>query len=252
MALSSQSLLVYGIQVTSLNNLIDFKTTSGGATKTATLNLGYYSPTSLAIEAVRALSAADNSVTYTANVLRGYDMGIGNRMQISTSSSFFSLLFSSGPNTINSAYSLFGFAYSDYTGHTSYTGYQSTGTTLVPAMIGYNYTPIEINMEVQGATTVSASGVKEAVVFQVMQFAGVEFKYEPKSSLSSWSSFFQWSIQQRPFEFMPEISNPSYIYEVTLDKSTRGSKGMGIMMKEMLPQFPNYYTTGALEFRKIQ
>ena len=88
-------------------------------------------------------------------------------------------------------------------------------------------------------------------MFNEQYFIDVEFMYEAKSSLPAWVSFRDWAISQAPFDFTPEISNPTVFSPVTLEKSPYGEKGMGFLMKEQLPDFPNEYTTGMMNFRVV-
>jgi hypothetical protein len=250
MALSAKSLINYGLIVDSGNRYINYKLSSGGIEKTATLNLGYYSLTTLATEIVRAFVEADDQVSYAVTINRNVSGGLENRITISCSSTYFSLLFGTGTNAGASLASLIGFNYADYTGSQSYTGSSSSGVALVPEMIGYNYLGTDLNQEIQGSRSISAGGIKEAIVFQIMEFIQVEYKYEPSSRITEWKNFLRWAIQQRPFDFIPEISNTTINYDVTLDRAGRGQNGMGYVLREMLPQFPNFYTTGQLEFRK--
>ena len=252
MALSSQSLFLYGLQVTEQNRSIDFVNTSGGPTIMATLNLGFYSGTTLVDEIERAMYAADPTNIYTASLDRTVSGGLQNRLTISTSGSFLSLLFGSGPRVASSAATLIGFGLIDQTGATSYQGSTTIGTSLVPDLYGYTYLPPENYRKVFGSVNVSASGVKEAVVFQIQEFVQVNFMYEPKNKISPyWKPLIDWMIQQQPFEFTPEVSSPTVFYNVTLEKSEADGKGMALTMKEQLPKFPNFYTTGLLTMRLV-
>lgn len=252
MALSSLSLINYNLQVTTLNRYIDFKAVLGGATLTATLDLGFYSIAGLAQEISTQMNSVDASNNYTVTVDRTLAGGTQNRMSITTTGTYLSLLFGTGPNHSTSAAPLIGFNPLDYTGNTTYTGSASIGTALIPSQIGYNYLNDLNQVKVFGAVNVSASGLKEAVTFNFQKFINVEFKYEPKTRLQEWQTFFLWAIQQRPFDFMPEVSAPSTVYQVTLDKTSYDGKGLGFQMKEMLPQFPNVYTTQDLSLRIIE
>jgi hypothetical protein len=98
---------------------------------------------------------------------------------------------------------------------------------------------------------VSAAGVKEAVVWQVQEFLEVEFKYEPEAKvITEWEPLVEWMIQQRGFEFTPEIGLPNIVVDCTLESSSGDGKGLGFKWKEMLPQFPFLYQTGLMRFRK--
>jgi hypothetical protein len=252
MALNSKSLFNYGIQVTNLNQNIDFRKELGGNILTAQLNLGFYSPGGLADQVALQLQSIDPENVYTVTVDRTILGGTQNRITIATSGSFLELLFATGPNENISAAGILGFNAIDYTGSTSYTGAQTTGTILIPDYIGYNYSDSDMASKLFGAVNVAASGLKEAVTFNTQFFVEVEFKYEPASRLSEWKSFFIWAIQQRQFDFTPQLSNPSLVYNSTLEKTEYDDQGLGYKMRELLGEsLPNFYTTGPLVFRII-
>jgi hypothetical protein len=189
---------------------------------------------------------------YTATADRTVMGGTQNRVSIGSSGSFFQLLFGSGPNVTTSIASLLGFSQIDQTGQTTYTGTSTTGTALIPSYIGYNYADQKQQAKLFGAVNISASGLKEAVVFNEQYFIDVEFKYEPKANLNPiWVPFRDWAITQAPFDFTPEITSPTVFSPVTLEKSNFGNNGMGLLMKEMLPDFPNLYQTGPMTFRVV-
>lgn len=251
MALSALSLMTYGLQVTALNANIDFRIVSGGPILTAVLPLGFYSPTSIATAVISALQSQDSVNVYSILISRNILGGTQNRLTLITTGSYLSILFGTGPNTNSSAASLIGFNPVDYTGNTSYTGSASLGSTLIPSFVGYNYMDDTNTRKVFGAVTVAASGLKTSIVFNIQSFIDVQYKYEPKSRLIEWDNFFTWAIQQRDFDFTPEITNPNIVYQVNLEKTQYDGKGLGFQMKEMLPQFPNLYDTGPLNFRIV-
>lgn len=204
-------------------------------------------------EIVRALEAADTVNTYTVTADRTVSSGLQNRVTITTSGTYLSLLFGTGPRAASTVAPLIGFTSADHTGATTYTGTSTCGTALVPAYVGYNYLSPDFYQKINGNVNVSASGVKEAVVFQIMKFLQVQFKYEAAADVvTSWEPFFQWAIQQRSFEITPEVTSPSVFYEVTLEKTSDDSKGLGFKMAEMLPNFPFNYDTGLMVFRLVQ
>lgn len=252
MALASKSLFLYGYTVTEFNQSLDFKADIGDTSpRLATLRLGYYSLTSLLDEIVRALSEQDNVNTYTATAIRTANGGLENRVTISSSNSFFQILFATGPRSVSSCASLIGFPPTDHTGSTSYTGIYTTGTALIPSLVAYNYLAPEDMQTVFGSVNLSASGIKEAIVFNLQSFWQCEFKYEPKNKKSTeWVPFMQWAIQQRRLEFTPEITSPTVYYEGTLETTSADGKALSYKFEEMLPEFPNYFKTGMLKFRR--
>jgi hypothetical protein len=254
-ALSSKSLFLYGYNITATNCNLDFIAVSGGPVLTATIAFGQYSLTTLLSAVQQAMTNADTtsgnlySVTADRTVLGGTQ----NRVKIASSGAFLQLPFLTGPtSSIGASISgLLGFNLQNYTGATSYMGSQTTGLILMPAYLGYNYRDQNHQAKLQGAVNVSAAGIKESVVFNEMYFIDVEFKYEPAANLPAWVSLRDWMIAQAPFDFTPQIAQPTTFYPVTLEKTDYDNKGMGFQMKEMLPEFPNLWQTGNMNMRVV-
>lgn len=250
MALRAVSTFLYNIQVTDTNNAIDFKAVSGGPTLFATLTVGFYSLATLATEVARSMNAADSSHTYTVTVDRTVSFGTQNRLTISTSGIFLSLLFASGPRTTTTSAPLLGFTTTDKTGSTSYTGTSTVGTILVTEREAFTYLSTEMDQLIFGNVNISANGTKEVVVFQIQQFWSGEFKYEPEAKVKvQWLPLMQWMIQGRLVDFTPEVTSPNSFFTGTLEKTSKDGKALGFMWKEMLPGFPFLYQTGPLTFR---
>lgn len=253
MALRSPSLFLYNLTVTANNSSIDFKISGGGSELNATLRQGYYSLTTLMLEVVRALQDADPSNTYAVTANRTIGGGTQNRVTIHTvTGAFLSLLFSSGTRTASNAAALLGFNVADYTGGLTYTGSASSGTTLLTNREGFTYLPVDAYQNNQGKINISASGQKEAVVFSVMFFFQVQFKYITLNQmLTQWTSLMTWMIQQRPIDYTPEITFPNTFYAATLESTAGDGQGLGFKFTEQLPDFPNQYDTGLMKFRKV-
>lgn len=250
MALKAKSMFLYGLQVTPLNNAIDFQAVSLGPVLLATLTQGFYSLTSLSAEIVRALQAADPVNTYTVTVNRNFMGGTQNRVTINSSAGFFSILFGTGPRATSSCATLIGFPAANQTGATFYTGTSSAGIPLITTLVGYGYTPPTMMHKIQGNVNISANGTKEAVVFQIQQFWQVNYQHEPEAKvIAEWGALMDWLIQQRLFEWTPEITSPTVFIEGTLETTAEDGKGLGFNFKEMLPNFPFDYQTGNMKFR---
>jgi hypothetical protein len=250
-ALSAQSVFLWGYEVTEFNSSIDFKSSATGAEFLATLTQGTYSATSLLQEVKRAMEAADPLHSFSATINRTVNSGTENRISIGTNGTYLDLLFLTGTRNASSADSLLGFNHADYTGATGYTGSVSSGTVLIPDYIGYNYLGPDFMRNVFGSLSVTAGGIKEAIVWQVQQFFQAEFKHEPQQKvIDEWMPFLVWAIQQRAFEFTPEITNPTVFYECTLESSPADGKGLGYIMQEQLPEMPFLYRTGLMKFRR--
>jgi hypothetical protein len=251
MALRARSLFLYGFQVTVSNSAIDFRAVALETPRQATLRLGYYSLSSLADEIVRAMQEVDPARIYTVTADRTVGGGLQNRVTISTNGAFLQLLFATGPRTASTVAPLIGFVVADQSGFLTYTGTLSAGTPFSPAMVGYNFLAPEFHQRNFGAVTLAASGVKEAIVFQVQEFWQVQFKYITAAEwTTSWLPLMRWMIQQRAVDFTPEVTTPNTFFDGTLDASPQDGKGLAFRPAEMLPQFPDLYDVGVMTFRK--
>lgn len=244
-------MFLYGLNITENNSSLDFRSVALETVRLATLNLGFYSLTSLCAEIKRALQAADPTRVFTVTVDRTVSGGVENRVSIQTSGTHFEILGASGPRAASSALPLFGFNNADYTGATTYTGSTSAGIVLVPKLQVFNYKSPKHKKQVSGNKNVSASGIVEAVVYSIQTFWQGEFKYETQYDVETyWAPLIDWLIQQRLIEFTPDISDPTTFYECTLDKTAIDSSGLGHEMTELISQgLPGLFTTGALTFR---
>lgn len=248
MALRNKSTFFYGIEIDQTNRSIDFRSTNAGPLFQASLSLGFYSPGDLAIEIVAQLSAADSSNLYTTTVTRTANTA---KITINCTSGYLQFLFLTGPRNSSSADTTIGFLHQDYVSLTgSLTAPNTCGFVLVPQMYGYNYNGPETQQNVFGVVSVSAIGQKETITWAIQKYVTVEFRYEPESIVvTDWQALMSWLIQQKSFEFMPDNTNTSVFYDVTLDQSAADGKGLGFKMTEMLPDFPFFYQTGVLKMR---
>lgn len=250
MALKNKSLFLYGFEVTEENSSFDFRVVAAETPRQATLRLGYYSLTGLLEEIVRAQKAVAPTFNFFATANRTINGGTENRVTLSTSSAFYQILFASGPRASTDCHALIGFNDLDYSGNTSYLGSFTSGTALQPEWWASQYLSPNNMQKVFGSVNISASGVKEAIVWQVQEFWQCQFKFIAEADVPDWTDFLRWAIQQRPLEFTPEITAPSVVLEGTLEQTGADGKGLGFQLNEMLPQFPYRYDTGLMKFRK--
>lgn len=250
MALSSNSLFLYGYTIDSNTFSIDFRTAPSGPIFMASLKFGFYSLTDLLIELKRAMEAADPLHRYTWTADRTLSGGTQNRITVNTNGGYLELDFGTGPRMTTSVAVLIGFLQSDYSGGTGYTGSFSSGKSVVSERVGYNYLSPDFVRSIFGAVNVSASGLKEAIVWNIQRFTEIEFMYEPEAKvISEWTNFLTWAIQQKSYEFTPQIKSPNSFYNVTLESTASDGKGLGYRMTEQLPDFPFNYKTGMLKMR---
>lgn len=252
MALSNPALFRYGYEVDTTNQYLDFKAASLGPTLTALLTVGTYTLSQYLLQVASAMNIADPANVYTVTVDRTIGGGLQNRVTISTNGSFLSLLFGSGVHAATSPAPILGFASVDRTGATTYTGSANSGLTIQTFRPLYNYVDPTEEHKVFGAVNVSTNGDKEAIVYQIQMFSEGEIRFEPKSKVqTAWQDFFDWMIQQKPFELTPDFTANSIYSQLTLESSEKDSNGLGYRWKEQLPTFPGLYQTGKLVWRVI-
>jgi len=252
MALKARSLILYGYEINEFNTAIDFKNASGGPEIQASLNAGFYSLTTLCTEIKRAMEAADPANVYTVTANRTYVGGLENRVTIATTTGvFLSLLFGTGTRNGSSIAPIIGFAHADRTGALTYTGVQTTGTAYRPETIAYSYRGPDVLQLQDGVRTLSASGIKETIVFASQNFVELRLKHlRDKTACSNW---LVWATQQKPFEITPEFSTPGVFHNVTLDKTPKSDTGMAFELEEQVSMgMPGYWDTGLLRSRIIK
>lgn len=251
------ALFLYGFDVTAFNKYVNFKTSSMGAELTATLTVGNYTCTQFMAEIKRAMQAADPAHTYTVGLNRAVNSGLSNRMTISTSGTYLDILFLSGSNAANSIKILAGFDSANYTGSTSYTGSTNAGTILVPQFSTYDYNGPDNMVTNDGVKNVSATGIKETLVFAQMYFIQGQWKYitnfNGNTQLTEWQNFMKYATRQLQFEFTPSIYEATdTFYQVTLESTSSDSNGMGYQFKQQQGEgLYRFYDTGILKFRVI-
>lgn len=251
------SLFLYGFDITAFNQYINFQKVSMGTVLTAVLNVGNYTGAQFLAEIKRAMEFADGVNTYTVTLDRTINGGKENRLTISTSGAFLSILFSSGVNAGTSPAGLMGFLDSDYTGATHYTGTNNAGTILVPDMPAYNFQPLDSIVENDGVRNITASGIKETLVFAQMQFFEGEWKWITdlfsNDQYSQWKAFLKYATRQLQFEFTQSIAeDPTTALQCTLETTAQDSNGLKYELKQMTGEnMYRVYQTGLLRFRIV-
>jgi hypothetical protein len=250
MALRSQSLFLYELEVRADNQNLPFRAVFLGPQLNAVIPAGYYSLTSLMSAIEAAMGVADPANTYTVTADRTVNSGTENRITITTSGAYLDLLFATGTLAASSCRDLISFGIFDYTGATFYTNGATSGVALVTEWYAKNYQPPEVFVKNFGSVNVSTNGEKEAITWTIQRFIAGEWEFEPEAKvLTEWRDLISWMIQQKPFDFTPEILLPTVFHEVTLEKSTEDGKGLGFNMREQVPKYPFRYTTGAMTMR---
>lgn len=252
MALRDKSLFLYGFTIDDSNQNLPFKISGGGLELNAVIPASNYTLSTLLAAIKLAMETVDTTNTYTVTAVRTTSGNLQNRITIATSGAFLSLLFSTGSTAATSVRTVISFGATDRTGATTYTNSLTSGTALQTSWYANNYQPPLSYQRMIGNLSVSANGQKEMVYWSTQYFITCEFKWESQAYvLANWSLLIDWMIKQKPFEFTPETNVPNTFYSVTLEKAAADGKGIGFMMKEMLPNFPFWYTTGMMEFRLL-
>jgi hypothetical protein len=255
MSLSTFSIFYYGYDITPENNIMNFS--EGGGELSATIAIGSYSFTSLAVAIETALNAA-GALTYTVSVNRT------NRTYTIAATGTFSLLALTGSQSATGPWSLIGFS-ADQTGMTTYTG-SASGSTYTPQFILQDYIPsAHWRSAAQSTVNRTASGRVELIKFGDEQFIQCSMKYinnytQPSgpitnnaSGVSQFLTFMQFAISKAPMEFMADTANRSTFEKVILESTGESKDGVGFKIKEMYDQgLPGYYESGTLVFRVVE
>ena len=255
--ITDKALFLYGFDISLSNKYINFKNASLGNEITAVLPIGNYTCTELLFQIKKAMDLADGVNKYTVSINRGIDSGESNRVSISTNGSYLELLFNSGTNAANSVASLIGFDLIDYTGGLSYTGYKNAGIILLPDFPTYNYLSPDSLITNDGVKNVTASGIKETLVFSQMYFFEGQWKWIANRGgnlqLTQWQSFLKYATKQFKLEFSPSIyEDSSLFYQCTLETTPADGNGLGYRLNLMngLGLY-RFYETGTLKFRLL-
>lgn len=255
--MNDRALFLYGFDITSANKYINFQNIALGPIFSAELTIGNYTATELLAEIKRAMELIDGVYKYTWSINRGVNAGTSNQITVSTTSSYFSLLFGSGPSAASSPRDLLGFNQTDYTGSTTYTGPNQAGLVLYPDFPTYNYLAPDYFVTNDGSKNISASGIKETLVFAQMKFIQGQWRYitdfKNAGQATAWSTFLKYASRQLKFEFTPSVQeNYNVFYKVTIESTTGDNNGMGFKLEQMLGAgLYRFYDTGLIKMRVI-
>lgn len=256
-ALENHSKFYYGWQITNSNKYIDFN--DGAGVKTATLKVGYYSSNDLMIEIKKkmdALSTLDFTISFNRTT---------RKFTISSTSNF-SLLFSTGPNAAQSTAELLGYQATDKTGASSYLAESVSGYEYSTQFYIQSYKDTSTNRKaIDGTVNKSASGAIEVIKFGNERFMEGEFLFitniiqESISIIRTNSSgredfiqFIEWCTEKAPVEFIKNENDPSTFQTLVLESTPSDSKGLDYDLIEMYDRgLAQYYRSGVLKFRLI-
>lgn len=256
-ALENHSKFYYGWQITNSNKNIDFN--DGAGVKTATLKVGYYSSSELMIEIKKkmdALSTLDFTILFNRTT---------RKFTISSTSNF-SLLFSTGPNAAQSTASLLGYSATDKTSASTYLAESVSGLEYKTQFYIQSYKDTSTNRKaIDGTVNKSASGIVEVIKFGHERFMEGEFLFITNIIQESISiirtnpegredfiRFIEWCTEKAPVEFIKNENDPSAFQNLILESTPTDSKGLDYDLIEMYDRgLAQYYRSGTLKFRLI-
>lgn len=255
--ITTNSTFYYDFQITAQNRFISFKE-GAGPELIAEMRVGKYTITNGVSEAVRALNDA-GSLTYT------YVIDRKTRIVTISASNTFSLLTSSGTNTL-SALPTLGFSGSDKTGSSSYTGTAAIGKVYTPQFRLQSYVDFNDNQQAVDSTlNITANGQVELIRFGVVKImeCNIDFITDIDQGLGGYittnlngvsdaRSFMEYLVNKGPLEFIPDLTNPSTYKNCILESTVESSDGVNFKLKEKFSSgLIGYYSTGLLKFREI-
>lgn len=257
MSITTYSKFYYGIEITEDNCKMDFD--EGGGELTATLDYGTYTPEEIADEVAEKLNAV-GAFTYTCTFNRT------TRILTITSSSSTELLFNSGSNSAESAYSTLGYSTaSDETG-TSFVGDSVCCSQYLPQFILQSYVPVDNFIEQQSATVnETVTGRQELITFGDTYMTRFNITFitditQPSggpivsnaSGVSDALEFLQWITKKNKIEFMEDKDTASSYINLVLDSNVASKNGTTMRLKELYDKgLSGYFETELLTFRKV-
>jgi hypothetical protein len=244
-----QCVINYGLEVTTANRSLDFKSSMGGPEKQATLRVGLYSLTALAQEVARAMSDADGGANiYTVSVDRTIGGGAQNRVTIETDGAYLDLLFATGTRTASTCATLLGFNVTDRTGATSYNGNNTAGEIIVPTYPPYDLQQPGTIHDARRSLNETTSGFVETVSFSTFRNFQFKIRYmaEDSAEFAAFQDFHIWLLRGGPIEFAHEITDPTdYAAGIPINLRTP------IELNRMLPGHYDYFETPVYTFREV-
>jgi hypothetical protein len=255
MSLKTYSAFVYGHNITSANEFIDFIEV-GTTELSAQITIGSYSLGDF----INAVSVAMNEAgarTYTITLNRT------TRKITIASTANFQLKVTTGSHGSTNAFALLGFT-SNKSGASSYVADVPSGTLYEPQFKLQKFVDFKDNVStIESSVNTSASGIVEVVSFGEAQFMECNIMYATDilgqgaiknnaNGVANLRNFMNYLIKKYPVEFIPDIEDGSVFHSCILERSPQSGKGTAFMLNELYSRgLANYYETGTLTFREV-
>jgi hypothetical protein len=259
MALKNYSKFFYGWKVTVANNKLDIFDNDGIGFRTATITVGTYSATELALEIKKQLDAIS-----ILNFIVSFDRTT-RKFTIAANSNF-NLLPVSGVNTELSVLPLLGFV-TDKTGSNGYVADNVSGYEYKPQSKLWNYVPTTNSRKsIDGIINKSASGKIEVIKFGDERFMSCEIVFitnllqesgsvirSDSAGVENYRQFIEWCCDKGAVEFMSDENKPSEFQILLLESTAIDSRGLDYDLKELYDRgLSEYFNSGNLSFKLIE
>lgn len=255
--INTYSRFYYGLDIYENNSKIDFDEGSGELT--ATLDQGSYTPTEMATHIAEKLNDV-GSFTYTCTFNRS------TRILTITSSSSVEILFNSGTNAAQGAYTTLGYSTAADVTNTTFTAAGVCCSQFLPQFKLQSYVPPE-NMIEQLHSTVNETitGRQELVTYGDMEMCRFNLMFitniaQPSdgpiinnaTGVSDALNFLKWINKKNKIEFMPDTNTVATFMNLVLDSSVASKNGTTVKLKELYDRGLNdYFESETLTFRKV-
>jgi hypothetical protein len=257
MALSTHSKFYYGYKITTANRFLDFQ--EGLNVRVATITVGSYTGSTLAIEITKQLNAVGTN-DYSCS----YDR-VTRKFTISADANF-DLLTQSGNNFGQAVWPMIGFNAPDKTGTLTYLADVLSGKEYSTQFYIQSYKPTSLNRKaIDGVINKSASGVIEVVKFgnerfmsgelnfitNIIQAQGSIIRTNP-DGVANFIEFIEWCTEKGPVEFMPNEADVLTFQAFILESTEVDSKGLDYDLVEIYDRgLAGYFRSGNLKFKLI-
>lgn len=260
MALNTRPKFYYIDPVTKDNQFINYLEPLQDNTEiTVSVPVGSYTMTELAAAVQSALNGS-GKLDYTVTFNRS------TRNITISSTEEFELLVTTGSNAGLSIYPLIGFT-SDKTGASTYDSDSLIGVEYVPQFPLQSYEDSKDNKTaISPSVNEAASGVKEIIrfgnkrqyTFNITFITDLDVgSYGPwigtnVNAVSEANAFLDFTTDQNPIEFMPDIDDVNTFKKILLDRTPESRVGTDYKLKELINRnLTDYYETGRLVFRDL-
>lgn len=252
--LNTMSSFIYGFDVNSTNE--NFNITINSTAYTVALDYGTYTIAEIITEIISKVKTATNETL---------DISVDHSTRaftISHTALNFELNISTG-NT-NNFFSILGFTGSDLTGASTYTSDSTYGIEFRPQVKLQDYSPFNNNQNLLYSTvSKSALGRTQVVNFGSEFFMRANIVLQTNETQASGGpienqangydnlvTFMEYITKKNKIMFKEDRDSSTFT-DCLLESSAGNQNGTGFTLVEYLREFPEYYTTGLLTFRKV-